>query len=442
MSPRPVVRLPVTLVLQGVAGAILVWGLLVAWADLGTLVSTHESLLVVLVLSLATGDLVRLRMPSGRTTAPLASAAAYAAVFLGPVEGQPLFDVSAGIVVVVTALGFGLSALTRRARRQGADLALASVRLVGVAVAAVLARSWGGDGLSVWALQTRADVPQWSAVVAMLVVAGLAVLVERLLAAVLVAERHHTPWTRAAREELGEAAPLTIAVVAAGPTAAYLAPSVGLLAVPVALFPLALTYVAVGRYVRNRATNRQTIVTLAHLTERGGYTPTGHAERVAVLAVRMGRVLGQSAGELRDLEYAALLHDLGQISLRDPIPGGATVLAAPIDQREIAAEGARIIRHAEGLDALADQVEGQTMAYRVVLEYGEAVPLGARIIKVANAFEDLTEGGQDPRLVESALERIHLGLGYEYDPDVVQALGRVVADAEAGRVGAPVRPSR
>ena len=56
-----------------------------------------------------------------------------------------------------------------------------------------------------------------------------------------------------------------------------------------ALFPLAITYVAVGRYVQNRVTYRQTIATLSHLTEHGGYTPAGHAERVADLSVRIGR---------------------------------------------------------------------------------------------------------------------------------------------------------
>ena len=137
-----------------------------------------------------------------------------------------------------------------------------------------------------------------------------------------------------------------------------------------ALFPLAITYVAVDRYAQNRMTYRQTIATLSHLTEHGGYTPAGHAERVADLSVRIGRVLGISDRDLRDVEYAALLHDLGQISLIEPIPGGATVLAAPSDQRDIADEGARIIRHAEGLETVADYVEAQTTPYRQVRELG------------------------------------------------------------------------
>jgi response regulator RpfG family c-di-GMP phosphodiesterase len=110
------------------------------------------------------------------------------------------------------------------------------------------------------------------------------------------------------------------------------------------------------------------------------------------------------------------------------------VLAAPSDQRDIAAEGARIIRHAEGLDTVAEYVEGQTTPYRLVRELGEPVPLPSRILKVANAYDDLTGGSSDPDRVAAAIERIHLGLGYEYDPEIVDALVKVTSDVASGRV--------
>ncbi len=61
-------------------------------------------------------------------------------------------------------------------------------------------------------------------------------------------------------------------------------------------------------------------------------------------------------------------------------------------------------------------------------------PLPSRIIKVANAFDDLTGGRSHPRTSLAAMERIHLGLGYEYDPQVVEALAVATADAMVGRV--------
>ncbi|MGL4178197.1 MAG: hypothetical protein ACRCSN_19250, partial [Dermatophilaceae bacterium] len=51
----------------------------------------------------------------------------------------------------------------------------------------------------------------------------------------------------------------------------------------------------------------------------------------------------------------------------------------------------------------------------------------------ANAFDDLTEGSRETEAVSAAMERINLGLGYEYDPDVVDALARVALDRSAGR---------
>ncbi len=388
----------------------------------------------VFVLAIVIGDLFRLRLPSGRQATPLASASALAIVFLGRVDGRPTFDVAAGVVVLVVATGLLVAAGVRGARGGTVGLDDVATRLVGVAVAAWLARDVRIGGSTLWERAATTAVSPWLVAVGMAGVAGIGIGVELVLASAVRSERQRTPWLAALRDEFGEVAPLTFAVVVSGPMVALMAPVLGTLSLPVALFPLAITYLAVGRYAQNRVTYRQTIATLSHLTEHGGYTPAGHAERVADLSVRIGRVLGITDRELRELEYAALLHDLGQISLVEPIPGGATVLAAPSDQRDIADEGARIIRHAEGLETVADYVEAQTTPYRQVRELGEEVPMASRIIKVANAFDDLTGGRDDPAEVQSANERIHLGLGYQYDPEVVEALAVATSDTTVGRV--------
>ncbi len=427
------VRWGVLVSLVGVV--VVVDSLVVSWSDLGTIVATHERTIAVFVVAIVAGELARIRMPSGRETAPLASAAALGIAFLGPVDGEPPFDVPAGAVVLVVAVGLGLAAVIRRLRGRPVGVPLVTASLLGVALAAQLARETARDGRSLWDAQAESAPERYVAAV-MVLVAALGMVVEVVVASGTRAEQQGSPWSAALRDEIGEVAPLTFAVVASGPMIALMARVFGLASIPAALFPLAITYVAVFRFARNRATYRQTIATLSLLTERGGYTPVAHAERVAATSVRIGRVLGLSDRDLRDLEYAALLHDLGQISLRDPIPDGATVLAAPTDQQDIAAEGARIIRHAEGLDTVAAYVEAQTTPYRLVRELGEPVPLPSRILKVANAYDDLTGGSLDPVRNEAAMERMHLGLGYEYDPEVVEALARVTSDAHLGRLGA------
>ena len=55
----------------------------------------------------------------------------------------------------------------------------------------------------------------------------------------------------------------------------------GLWALPVFCVPLLLTQFSFRRYAAVRATYRQTIASLARATEIAGYTPAGHARKVA-----------------------------------------------------------------------------------------------------------------------------------------------------------------
>lgn len=267
----------------------------------------------------------------------------------------------------------------------------------------------------------------------MVLVGFTAVSAEVALSGLLRAERLGTRLGPALLDELGEALPLTAAVVVAGPFTALMQPVLGLATLPFTLFPVGLTYVAVRRYAANRTTYREIISTLSRMTERGRYTPVDHAQRVAALSVRIGRRLGMAERSIPNLEFAALLHDLGQIALREPIPGGATTSAAPADQAQIAADGAAIVRSTEVLEQVARYIELQAVPYRLVREDDVPVPIESRIIKVANAFDDLTGGHVTPESKASALERLSLGLGYEYDPDVVEALAEVVESGSSPR---------
>lgn len=431
---RPSVDRPRAGALLGLGVLTLVGALSTAWTSEGWLSGQYYRTIIVFVVALVAGELVRLRMPSRREAAPLASASALALAFVGDIAGEPTFDVEAGVVVLVVASGLGFAGIVRHLLGRAVRIDQMAARLVGVGVAAWLARGVTPGGIPLWNLESGGQVALWVVAGGLLAVAAVGLAVEIALSSAVRSERQRTTWASALRDEIGEVAPLTYAVITAGPMVALMAPVLGLLALPVALFPLAITYVAVDRASRNREIYRQTIATLSGLTEAGGYTPSGHAERVATLSVRMGRVLGMTSRELRDLEYAALLHDLGQISLHEPIPGGATVLAAPSDQREISAEGARIIRRASGLGDVADIVEAVPTPYRLVRELGEDVAFASRIVKVANAYDDLTGGRTGPADMDAALERIQLGLGYEYDPDVVAALAVVTSATAPAKV--------
>ena len=377
--------------------------------------------LVVIVI----GEVFRVREPGSRHTAPLATAAAlaFAMTVESPTGNPATYGAPLVIAVTVVAMAVGLvpSVIHRRMIRVP-DL---TNSLAGIAVAAMLFREVPISGGRT-VLDLQASWPPELLALVMVVVSAFALTIEVLLLAAMRATRSHAPFVRTFQDEFIAAAGLTAALSSTGALVALAERPLGLVAIPLFLFPLGLTQFAVRRQGAIRRTYRQTIRTLSRLTELGGYTEPGHAERVAELSLAMGHQLGMSARDVLDLEYSALLHDIGQLSLAEPIPGGATVLAAPADQRRIAHDGAEIVRQTGVLDNVAVILEAQTTSYRQVRELGEDLPLASRIIKVCNAYDDMAGSRPDPARRVAAMERINLGLGYEYDPRVVDALVRVL----------------
>ena len=109
------------------------------------------------------------------------------------------------------------------------------------------------------------------------------------------------------------------------------------------------------------------------------------------------------------------MHDIGQLSLTDPIPGGATVLVAPADQERIAEYGAEVIREAgcwttwlTSSGARAGPCRGH--------DRSQPPPLGSMIIRAANAFDDMVGSSADRSRAAAAMERLRLDTGAEYDP--------------------------
>jgi hypothetical protein len=388
--------------------------------------------LLLFVVAIALGETARLTILTGRETAPMSTAAALGLSFtaLAAADEQ---QVSAAVVVAVISAGMGLGLVILRAVTGSAHGGGTAARLLGAATAAMLYRSatFGGRTLLEWQ-EIWAD-RRWLVAAVMLAVGSVAMVVDLTLEAAVRAGRDHAPLVRSVVDEVRSSGGLATALVASAALIALAEFAVGVAALPLFLFPLVLTYFAVQRYATIRTTYRQTIGALSSLTDRAGYTMTHHAQRVADISVAVGRDLGMGQRELTDLEYAALLHDLGQVALREPIPAGATVMAAPSDQQRIAHDGAEIVRTTGVLDNVAAILEAQTTSYRQVREFGQDLPMSSRIIKVANAYDDLCgPDGDDHR----AMERIHLGLGYEYDPRVVDSLTRVLDRRRGRSVGA------
>jgi hypothetical protein len=388
-----------------------------AWPGRSSLVLTFAAAIVL-------GEWFRLGGPRFRGSAPIATAAALGFVFAVELPGGQGVAYGSAFVLGVSGASMTLVALARHVTQRPISVVETVGRFIGIAVATLVYRVlYLGQDAGETAIPDQLD--RWLSAVLMLGVAALALLADGLFTsyarAVLGAA-----WWQTFKDELSSTLALSAAVAVTGVLIALTVPPLGAAAVPLFLSPLVLTLFAFRRYVSIRATYLQSIRTLARLTDLSGYTPQGHSERVAALAVLVGRDLGLSERELLDLEYAALLHDIGQVALVDPIPGGATVLAAPADQRRIGADTLAIVRETGVLDDAARILEHQATPYRQLREFGEELPLTSRIIKVVNAYDDLTAGARSGRSRDTAIERIYLGLGYEYDPRVVDSLLRVV----------------
>jgi hypothetical protein len=368
---------------------------------------------------IAIGVFLRLRLPGDREGWPVATSGALAYALLPVYSGEPSIH-HAYQVVTVTAVATLIGVIPHLAAGRAPAVDLVAREWLMVAVAACVF-------LPVWELEQVRQVPRWQVAVGMLGLASLALLTAAGMAALVRSSRLRSPFNRAFSDELRAGFVLNAAVAATAVMIALSAGVMGLWALVVFGIQMVLVQVAFKRYAGIRSTYRQTIRALSRVTEVGGYTETGHARRVCDISLAVGRELGMSESELLDLEYAALLHDIGQLSLATPIPGGATVVAAPLEQRQIAESGSTVITQTGVLDDVAEIVGLIADPYRRPHEGVEgSVPLASRIIRVVNAFDDLVGGSLESGRRFDALERLRLGMAYDYDPKVVETLSRIV----------------
>ncbi|MEU7569549.1 HD domain-containing protein, partial [Streptomyces fradiae] len=362
--------------------------------------------------------------PAGeREPAPLAAAGALAYALVP--GGQPVPQ-----VVAVVLAGALAGAVPHIARGRVPDPDRTAVRLLTLAFAALCAQPLHAPH----APPGPRQVPALLGVLALAALcdAALTALTRRARPALRPAAPPQTVlpppaprYTALLRREVRRMRGAGPAVCATGAVLALGVAAAGLWALPVLCVPLLLARLALRRRDAVRRTYRQTVASLARATEVAGHTPPGHAHRVAALSLAVGRELGLPGDELAVLEYAALLHDIGQLSLVDPVPGGATAALSDAERRRIAFLGGAVARQAGVPAAVAVAVERQAAPYR-------EQPAAARIVRAANAYDEL-RGETAPEALR-ALERLRLGTARDYDPAVVESLARVVV---RGGVGGP-----
>lgn len=167
----------------------------------------------------------------------------------------------------------------------------------------------------------------------------------------------------------------------------------------------------------------------AALDAKCDYT-SGHSLRVSRYALTIGKRLGLADKELRDLEIAGILHDIGKIG----VPESILWKPARLDAEEQQIMSAHPVRSAQMLEDIAvlnqsrlwvlhhhEYLDGS--GYPDHLE-GDKIPIGSRIILVADAYDAMTSDRPYRKSIgyERATAELLKYSGRQFDKQLVEAL--------------------
>ncbi|MDI6740241.1 MAG: HD domain-containing protein [Candidatus Edwardsbacteria bacterium] len=165
---------------------------------------------------------------------------------------------------------------------------------------------------------------------------------------------------------------------------------------------------------------------IAAMDAKDSYT-RGHSEKVRKIALSLGRTLGLADRELKRLEYAALLHDIGKIGISDLLLTKRSGLTGE--------EYSEIKQHSEIGSRLVEQVELLKDVGHIIAAHhewwdgsgyprglvSESIPAPSRIISIADAYEAMTADRPYRKAFShpEALQRLRQSSGTQFDPFLV-----------------------
>lgn len=162
----------------------------------------------------------------------------------------------------------------------------------------------------------------------------------------------------------------------------------------------------------------------------------GHSEAVTVYAVAIAKKLDLSDREVRNIEIAGRLHDIGKIGIDDSILNKPDRLTE--DEMNIIKQHPRIaVDILNSVEMLSDVIpyilyhheRYSGGGYPLGLS-GTAIPLGARIIAVVDAFNAMVTNRpyMQARSIEKATDELNKCSGAQFDPMIVKVFIEVLRD--------------
>ncbi|HYI65718.1 MAG TPA: HD-GYP domain-containing protein [Candidatus Limnocylindrales bacterium] len=175
---------------------------------------------------------------------------------------------------------------------------------------------------------------------------------------------------------------------------------------------------------------RDGMVALARGAEAKDTDTGDHIGRVQLLSEELARAVGLDSEEAANVGWSAMLHDVGKLHIPDGIllkPGPLTADEWDIMRRH-PVFGEQILREGTGFEMARriarwhhENVDGS--GYPDGLK-GTQIPLEARIVRVADAFDAITNVRpyKAARSVEWAIEELKRCAGTDFDPEIARLL--------------------
>lgn len=163
-----------------------------------------------------------------------------------------------------------------------------------------------------------------------------------------------------------------------------------------------------------------------------------HLARVADLAQRIGEELGMNEKDIESLRYAVLLHDIGQIRVRETIlrkPGRLTreefleIQAHTLESEKVVGMMPKLERAAQWVRWHHEWWDGSGYPDRL---QGEQIPLPSRILVVVDAYAAMKSERpyRGAMTHEEALSELRLMAGIQFDPKVVRNFLNLIEKGE------------
>ncbi len=180
-----------------------------------------------------------------------------------------------------------------------------------------------------------------------------------------------------------------------------------------------------------------TALLLGDVVEADDAYTGSHSRGVVELSLGVADKLGLDLGRRRDVEFAALLHDVGKIA----VPKEIVNKPGPLDDEEWkimhrhTIEGEEMLKRVGGVLTQVGRIVRSSHEHYDGSGYpdglaGDEIPIEARIVTCCDAFSAMTttRSYRKAMPLEAAIAELRACSGTQFDPDVAAALEELAAE--------------